>query len=124
MIDWWQNLLHVGIIVIDDKIGDRLIIYYFVCWNYYNRHTNINWLMINDKMNENIYCMWMIWLMIRWMIIFIVCRKYYDWWWDEWEYLLYVEIIMIDDKMNKNIYCVWKLLWLIIRWMRIFIVCG
>jgi hypothetical protein len=41
--------------------------------------------MIDDKMNDNVYCMWMIIL----MILFIVC----------------VEIIMIHDKMIDNIYC-------------------
>jgi hypothetical protein len=57
--------------------------------------------MIDDKMSDNIYCVQMIRLMMRFMIIFIVC---------------------VDDKIdnkNHNIYCVWM-----IRFMRRFIVCG
>jgi hypothetical protein len=36
-------------------------------------------IMVNDKIDDNIYCMWkLLWSMIRLMITFIVCGNYYD----------------------------------------------
>jgi hypothetical protein len=63
-------------------------------------------IMVDDKIDDNIYCV----CMIRLMISFIVCV---------WYHLLHVEIIMVDDKIDDNIYCL-----CMIRLMITFIVCG
>jgi hypothetical protein len=100
-IDWlWMIRLKI-------RIDDKNII---VCgWCFRNS-------VPSQAIDDDIYCVWkLLWLMRRWMISLIVCG-----WWDQWEYLLYVEIIVIDDKMNDMIDCMWELLWL----MKIFIVCG
>ena len=75
-------------------------------------------IMIDDKMYDNIYCMWIIRLMIR----FIECENCCDQWLDWWSHLLYVEIIMINDKIDDYIYCM-CMIRLMIRLMITFIVC-
>jgi hypothetical protein len=48
-------------------------------------------IMLDDKIDDNIYCMCMIRLMIT-FVVFASCK-----------------IIMVDDTIDDKFYCVWKL---------------